>query len=36
MECTMPESYNLKGMSGRPVRALIEYVRQEAAGHPRS
>ncbi|KAH9815527.1 cytosol aminopeptidase family, catalytic domain-containing protein [Melampsora americana] len=31
MECTKPEGYNLKGMSGRPVRALIEYVRQEAA-----
>ncbi|EGG12142.1 uncharacterized protein MELLADRAFT_54777 [Melampsora larici-populina 98AG31] len=32
MECTKPEGYNLKGMSGRPVRALIEYIRQEAAG----
>ncbi|KAG0140612.1 hypothetical protein CROQUDRAFT_664949 [Cronartium quercuum f. sp. fusiforme G11] len=36
MECTMPEGYNLKGMSGRPTRALIEYARQAAARHPHS
>ncbi|MBW0512178.1 hypothetical protein O181_051893 [Austropuccinia psidii MF-1] len=31
MECTIPDAYNPKGLTGRPVRALIEYVRQQAA-----
>ncbi|MBW0473128.1 hypothetical protein O181_012843 [Austropuccinia psidii MF-1] len=30
MECTIPDAYNPKGLTGRPVRALIEYVRQAA------
>ncbi|KAI8445123.1 cytosol aminopeptidase family, catalytic domain-containing protein [Phakopsora pachyrhizi] len=31
MDCTMPDSYNVKGLTGRPVRSLVEYVRQQAA-----
>jgi len=33
MECTLPDPCNPKGLTGRPVRALIEYVRQQAALH---
>ncbi|KAI7965162.1 hypothetical protein MJO29_003260 [Puccinia striiformis f. sp. tritici] len=31
MECTLPDPVNPKGLTGRPVRALIEYIRQQAA-----
>lgn len=31
MECTLPDACNPKGLTGRPVRALIEFVRQKAA-----
>ncbi|KAA1091815.1 hypothetical protein PGTUg99_014609 [Puccinia graminis f. sp. tritici] len=33
MECTLPDPCNPKGLTGRPVRALIEYIRQQAALH---
>ncbi|KIM38237.1 hypothetical protein M413DRAFT_447983 [Hebeloma cylindrosporum] len=32
MEATRPNPYQEKGMTGRPVRALVEYVRQLANG----